>query len=100
MPRVIGIRIDLGEKSFYPEKRRFRIKTEKSACNAHQPLGRITRDGWIGPPWIRTSPAKMIFRSVRRSGRQIASNPRAEIPRVIIADRWDFFTLVAGSSIR
>ena len=30
---------------------------------------------------------------------QIAQNPRAAIPRVIIADRWDFFTLVAGSSI-
>jgi len=25
---------------------------------------------------------------------------RARIPRVMIADRWDFFTLVAGSSIQ
>ncbi len=62
--------------------------------------GSVTRNGWIGPRWIQTSPARKIFHRIRCSDRQIASNPRAGIPRVIIADRWDFFTLVAGSSIR
>src|ERR1700722_4336552 len=35
-----------------------------------------TPDGWIGPPWIRASRARMTFHSTRRSNRQIASNPR------------------------
>lgn len=62
--------------------------------------GRETRDGWIGPPWVQTSPARMIFHRIRPSDRWSVSNPLAGVPRVIIADRWDFFTLAAGSSIQ
>jgi hypothetical protein len=79
-----------------------RLASGRAFCALHKrtlyatrlrPLGPLTRDGWIGPPQIRTSRARMMLHSTRCANRQIASNPRASVPRVIIANRWDSFNV-------
>jgi hypothetical protein len=57
---------------------------------------RITPDGQIGPPWIQTSACGTNLSQIRCSDRQAPLDPWTRIPRVIIGDKWDFFTLVAG----